>query len=219
MKKKEKIKESIYDLIWELLFYETEDINILNRKEEEQRKYIKGVISYLKSVRFSYNELENVDLENSNLDINLRKISTKELEHVEYGDAFIKINKSNFKGNNIYGDLSPLNNKIYFWYSEDTFDEAYKSKYNKFFLDDNAPDCLKDKYYNPKMKLVISKGKQHIVFEKSCLTFDEYIDNYEFLKGKYLGNFKISEEDKEKIKSIDKLVSKNKCLILKRERK
>lgn len=196
MKKIEIIKDYIYDLLDELLVCEVEPIMDLTK--------IQGKNNCFRCDKFSYENLENVNLENSNLDINLRKISVKEFKNDEYGDSFIKINKSNLKGNNVYGGLEPLNNEIYFWYSEDTFDDSYKSKYNKFFLNENAPYSLKDKYYNPKMKLVISNKKQYIVFIKNTLTFDEYMDNYDFLKGKYLGNFSISDEEKKKICCIDK---------------
>lgn len=107
------------------------------------------------------------------------------------------------------GNLSYFLNrvKVYIWYSEDTFDETYKRKYPDYFLSENAPQELKEKYYNPQIieKEVYDCGDKKPVkyVIQQTLTFNEFIEYYEFLHGKYLGNFAIDKIEKYKINIVE----------------
>ena len=68
----------------------------------------------------------------------------------------MKINNSKVGGNNVTGDLSLFEGSlydkpVYIWYSEDTFDDKYKEKYPQYFISKDAPEELREKYYNPKI--------------------------------------------------------------------
>ena len=183
----------------------------------------------------SFEDIQQLDLENLNLDINIRevfvpfngsgKIGNNVITPVfntYTGDYFLKINKSKLGGNNVIGDLYPFVRKgryvgtVYVWYSEETFDNKYKSQYPQFFLSSDAPVKLKEKYYNPQIltdKVVDSaavihdledKYREIQILKRQKLTLVEYIKYYEFLKGKYLGNFEIKKLDKQKINLIEK---------------
>ncbi len=150
------------------------------------------------------NTLENINLENQNLDINLRLIHMPSYYVVKY-DRFIKLNNSNLKGNQIHGSLSPFpktitrDYEVYFWYSEDTFDEKYKEIYPEYFLDSNAPQQLKDLYYNPE-EIQTSCGK--VWYKKRKLDFETYLKYYQYLHFKSLKNFDISKKDNAKIRLL-----------------
>lgn len=181
-----------------------------------------------------FEDIQNVNLENLNLDIDLRnvfvpyrgsaKIGNSIISPVfsSYsGDYYLKINNSRLGGNNVTGDLSLFEGDldcepVYVWYSEETFDEKYKSQYPQFFISKDAPEELREKYYNPKViyKEVVDpiaviydleeKHKEIQSFVRQTLTFDEYLKYYKFLKGKYLGNFSISKQDLLQIEIIEK---------------
>lgn len=158
-------------------------------------------------------DIQNLDLENFDLEINIRKLWVPYDRETFYRYSiptnktrFLRLNRTNLKGNSVEGDLTYFHDErfgnVYIWYSENTFDEIYKEKYPRFFLPKNAPSELKEKYYNPKIKdFVIQKKstgeivKKGIAYTRQILTFEEYLKYYEFLKGKYLGNFKINEKD------------------------
>lgn len=171
-------------------------------------------------------DIQGLNLENLNLDINLRKIwipYDRESVYINYDapkDVFIHLNHANLKGNYVVGNLSPIHGKdsngnnlgiAYYWYNEDTFDEIYKENYPEYFLDANAPQELKDKFYNPKLKVkesVLKKLSEKELekdnfLERQTLTFKEYCKYYNYLKGKYLGNFKIDEVEKVKMAFLD----------------
>ena len=181
-----------------------------------------------------FEDIQNIDLENLNLDINLRnvfvpyngsvKIENSVLNSVfsSYsGDYYLQINNSRLGGNNVTGDLTFFEgtlgyNPVYIWYSEETFDDKYKSQYPQFFISKEAPEELREKYYNPRiiyettnnqvrtMPNLKEKQKEIKSLARQTLTFDEYLKNYKFLKGKYLGNFSISQEDLLQIEIIEK---------------
>ena len=167
-------------------------------------------------------DIQGLDLYNFQRKIDLRKIfipydrESIWIHHKKPRDVFIHLNHTNLKENNVIGNLSPIQGieknqnlgTAYFWYNEDTFDEAYKANYPEYFLDENAPQELKEKYYNPKIINIIdldSEDEKEIAefLERQTLTFKEYIKYYEFLKGKYLGNFKITKKERAEIAFID----------------
>lgn len=157
--------------------------------------------------------LENRNLENYNLEIHLRTIPKNiTLPQSSEEELFIHLHKSNLKGNKIIGDLTPMvyqGYPIYFRYTEDTFDEEYKKQYPTFFLDKDAPMNLKNKYYG--MHSSFEESFIHGIFKKSTycirnsLSFEEYLENYKFLKGKYLENFYIEPTEYLKIQLVEKL--------------
>lgn len=179
-------------------------------------------------------DIQNINLENLNLDIDLREVfvpfngsqfSGKSvfLPIVKVpGDSFLNISNSRLAGNNVSGSLEKFGddlygNQTYIWYSEETFDDEYKLKYPQFFLSKDAPEELRQKYYNPIMvsKEIIdlshitadSEENRYIKIQvpvRQTLTIDEYLKYYEFLKGKYLGNFYINEQDLLQIDIIER---------------
>jgi len=182
----------------------------------------------------TFEDIQQLDLENLNLDINIRKVFVPYNGSVKYGnnilnsvfntytgDYFLKINKSKLAGNNVTGDLRFFEperkniNPVYVWYSEETFDNKYKTQYPQFFLSKDAPTELREKYYNPQIltEKVIdpaavfhdleNKYKEITILKRQELSLDEYIKYYEFLNGKYLGNFKINKFDMQKINIIE----------------
>lgn len=122
-----------------------------------------------------------------------------QIPQMEEEDLFIHL-EDNLIGKEVVGDLSPLvynGYYIYFHYSEDTFDEKYKNMYPTFFLASNAPIHLKSLFYNPRCCSYINEnGKNYLYFRRTPLDFSQYIEYYEFLKGKYLGNFYIEPKEK-----------------------
>ena len=154
--------------------------------------------------------IENINLENLGLNINLRKVFVpiggviflSKIAHTKVrrklGDDFLDLRNSNLKGNNIVGGLEDRieeNGRCSFLYNRDTFDEMYIRFHSKFFLDELAPQELKDKYYNPSM---VEKETQFGIIKvmyRQKLTYDEYLKYYEFLHGKYLERFSIDKKD------------------------
>ncbi len=206
-------------------------------KEEKQPVKIKSLDRYREALKsgktdFDFSELitlggdiQNLNLENVGCYINLRNIFVpfghrRKMENdslpllMSYGDCFLFLNKANLKGNNVEGDLSPFHDSregnVYFWYSEDTFDKAYKEKYPFYFLDANAPQELKEIYYNP--TLVKEKiptihnidGEEVTYLKRQTLSFQEYMKYYQFLRGKYLGNFNINGQELFKINIVER---------------
>lgn len=169
-------------------------------------------------------DIQGFNLENLNLEIDIRKLwipYDTEAVYIHYKsprEVFVHLNHTNLKGNCVIGNLSPLEGIgpqgkylgiAYYWYSEDTFDETYKEKYPEYFLEKNAPQELKDKYYNPKIidavkrKLTEEEKEKDAFLERETLSFKEYCKYYTFLRGKYLGNFKIDKVEKAKIAFVD----------------
>lgn len=170
--------------------------------------------------------IQNLNLENLNLNINLREIFVPYGNALKcgnaiyanwgavHGDCFLHLDKANLKGNQVEGDLSffhsEVGSNVYFWYTADTFDDAYKEKYPQYFLDDKAPEYLKNKYYNPnvitkvKPTMFHPDGEEVTYLTRKTLSFEEYMEHYQFLTGKYLGNFSINEIDYVKINIIEK---------------
>lgn len=229
---------------------EKKDINDNFEKEqvfgEKKKIKIKNLYQYrffLKKdkSKFDFSELnlesediQNIDLENLNLDINLRNVFVPYNASVKVGnnvinsvynsysgDYFLQLNNSRLGGNNVTGDLTLFEGilgyePVYIWYSEETFDYKYKSQYPQFFISKNAPEELREKYYNPiiiyeennEQIKTISNLEENLkeikTLIRQTLTFDEYLKYYKFLKGKYLGNFSISEKDLLQIKIIEK---------------
>ena len=169
-------------------------------------------------------DIQFINLENLNLDINLREVFVPFGGRAKWGnnfleplfsfshfggDDFLNIKDSKLSGNNITGDLTPFKDNlyykpVYFYYSEETFDDNYKLKYPQFFISKDAPLDLREKYYNPKNCILEIDHRKYNAFVRQTLTFDEYLKYYNYLKGKYLGNFSIGEQDLKQIKIIEK---------------
>ena len=185
-------------------------------------------------LNLEFEDIQDIDLENLNLDINLRnifvpyngsvKIGNSILNSVfsSYsGDYYLQINNSRLGGNNVTGDLTFFEgtlgcSPVYIWYSEETFDDKYKSQYPQFFISKDAPEELREKYYNPRIIYETTNEQDGIILDlkeknedtkilvRQTLTLDEYLKYYKFLKGKYLGNFSISPQDLLQIETIEK---------------
>lgn len=185
-------------------------------------------------LNLEFEDIQDIDLENLNLDINLRnifvpyngsvKIGNSILNSVfsSYsGDYYLQINNSRLGGNNVTGDLTFFEgtlgcSPVYIWYSEETFDDKYKSQYPQFFISKDAPEELREKYYNPRIIYETTNEQDGIILNlkeknedtkilvRQTLTLDEYLKYYKFLKGKYLGNFSISPQDLLQIETIEK---------------
>ena len=185
-------------------------------------------------LNLEFEDIQDIDLENLNLDINLRnifvpyngsvKIGNSILKSVfsSYsGDYYLQINNSRLGGNNVTGDLTFFEgtlgcSPVYIWYSEETFDDKYKSQYPQFFISKDAPEELREKYYNPRIIYETTNEQDGIILDlkeknedtkilvRQTLTLDEYLKYYKFLKGKYLGNFSISPQDLLQIETIEK---------------
>lgn len=214
--------------------YKNKPVKITNltqyRKELE-----KGTTDFdFSELNVNDDDIQNINLENLNLDIDLREVfvpfngsqlfgKSVLLPIVkEPGDSFLNISNSRLAGNNVSGSLDKFGddlygNQTYIWYSEETFDDEYKSKYPQFFLSKDAPEELRQKYYNPIMvsREIIdlshitadSEENKYIKIQvpvRQTLTIDEYLKYYEFLKGKYLGNFYINEQDLLQIDIIER---------------
>lgn len=164
-------------------------------------------------------DIQNINLENLNLNINLRDIFVP-FNGASVGDDFLNLKNSRLGGNNVTGDLTFFegDSPVYIWYSEETFDDNYKSRYPQFFISKEAPKELREKYYNPEFYYIDIKelfptfylvkhlDKPVLIenFDRQTLTLNEYLKYYKFLKGKYLGNFKISKQDLLQIEIIEK---------------
>ena len=185
---------------------------------------------------FEFEDIRNLNLENKGLNIDLRKLFVPYGGSIKYGnnilrgigqlgDVFLDLRKTNLRGNSIIGDLDTYTTTgaygredVYTTYSKDTFDEEYIKSYPEFFLNDNAPEELKNKFYNPQSiteeydttifdrqeDLEIRPGKRMVsYYKRQVLTFEEYLKYFEYINGKYLGNFNISKVDLIKIKSVE----------------
>ena len=181
-------------------------------------------------------DIQFINLENLNLDINLREVFVPFGGRAKWGnnfleplfsfshfggDDFLNIKDSKLSGNNITGDLTPFKDNsyykpVYFYYSEETFDDNYKLKYPQFFISKDAPLDLREKYYNPKNCILEIDHRKYNAFVRQTLTFDEYLKYYKYLKGKYLGNFSISKQDLKQIKIIEKYGLKRGKVIFKK---
>lgn len=169
-------------------------------------------------------DIQTLNLENKNLEIDIRKIwipydrESVYIKHEKPKDVFIHLNHTNLKGNHVTGNLSPIEGngpngeylgRAYYWYNEETFDETYKENYPEYFLDKNAPIELKEKFYNPKIiesvrrKLTEIEMEKDIFLERQTLTFKEYCKYYTYLRGKYLGKFKIDKKERAEIAFVD----------------
>lgn len=88
-------------------------------------------------------------------------------------------------------------------------DEKYKINHQEYFLDETAPIELKEKYYKPNAQTIkhplLSNSDDSTItaYFRPILTFDEYLNYYQFLKGKYVERFKIDDIDCFKIKLIE----------------
>ncbi len=149
--------------------------------------------------------------ENEYIPYPLKKIyfpSSRQTPRVPEEDLFIHLENSNLKGKNIIGDLNPLvcnGYQYFFCYSEDTFDEEYKKEYPDYFLDPNAPEDVKILYYNIRyIALIDEKDQKYLYYCKKYLDYENYLKYYEFLRGKYLGNFNIQPSDLLKIQLTEK---------------
>ncbi len=226
--------------------YKTEEGKIIIRSLWQYRKELeKGNTDFdFSELDCKFEDIQNLDLENLNLNINLREVFVpfdgsrmignniiSSVFNTYTGDYFLEINKSRLGGNNVTGDLSFFDIKrkysepVYVWYSEKTFDDEYKNQYPQFFLSKDAPKELKEKYYNPQILIdkvadpaavihdLENKYREIEILKRQVLSLDEYIKYYEFLKGKYLGNFYINKFDLQKINLIEKYgLSKAKVL-------
>lgn len=179
-------------------------------------------------------DIQGVNLENLGLNINLREIFVPYNGAVKIGnnilsavfsaysgDYYLRLEQAKLGGNNVIGDLTYFEGNqycspVYIWYSEETFDEKYKLQYPQFFLSKEAPEELREKYYNPRIAVekvcdivaVINdledKYIERKILKRHTLTLDDYLKYYKFLKGKYLGNFSITDEDLMVIEIIEK---------------
>ncbi len=189
--------------------YNIKDIDELLRLLE--LNVIPGNLSNINIRAYEINKIK--DISNLHLKIYLRKYDVKCYNL----DRLVAIKKINYidltnaclKGNDIIGDLLPLKlfiktskryliKKIYFFYNEDTFDEKYKKEHPEFFLSSDAPDELKEMYYNPKE--IEINGNPYLIRKE--LTLENFLKYYKYLKDKSLENFKIKEETKVIIKLI-----------------
>ncbi len=168
-------------------------------------------------------DIQDYSLHNLNVEIDLRKIwvpydRESIYWHQKPRETFIHLQHTNLQGNHVTGNLSPRYGKgpngedlgrAFFWYSEETFDKEYKENNPEYFLDEGAPPELKDKFYNPKIqlplenKLTETEKEKDVFLERQTLTFKEYIKYYKFLRGKYLGNFKITKKERVEIAFVD----------------
>lgn len=174
-----------------------------NKKKEEEEPISKMFFPYNRK-KIRNISLENRDLENYNFQIYLRDCLSGniKLSKLPEEELFIHLHKSNLKGNKIIGDLTPMLYKgypIYFHYNENTFDEEYKKQHPTFFLDDKAPEKLKSKYYGIRYVFEIScidgilkKSEYHC---RNTLSLQEYLEYYQFLKGKNLSNFRLEPKE------------------------
>lgn len=157
-------------------------------------------------------DIQNLDLSNLGLDIDLENIfipsNTDQILYGSFKDDFVFLNNSNLKGNNVFGELKSrlrinedgsVGRVCNYIYSEDTFDDKYKSEHPEYFLDINAPLELKNKYYNP---LVIYEYKNSRVYHRQSLTYYEFLKYYDFLKDKYIEKFNMSKVDCGRIKLV-----------------
>ena len=137
-------------------------------------------------------------------------------------DSFVDLRNSNFKGNRVTGSLDNFydvyrGDTCSFLYNEDTFDKDFIESHKEYFLDDDAPQELKDFYYNP-IKVIerdeieesfikINQNKDEKVFvevlRRPKLTFEYYLTNYKYLHNKYLDRFSMSREDKKLIRMVE----------------
>ena len=181
-------------------------------------------------------DIQGLDLRNMGLDIDLSKIyfpfdspiraSRGSVGRYVTGckDHFVELRNSRLQGNNITGDLSNVQNDLgtcIFCYTEDTFDAGFKNAHPEYFLDKDAPQALKDMYYN--LLLVdadchdrYGDDTQALVKCRPILSLDDYLNNSYYLRGKYLDRFNINRFDYGRIKLIEALGIANARIIIER---
>ena len=231
------------DLCWDIINNLSKDI----QSQLEEIKIIHNSLEYKEAIKngdkmdlskwnLDNNDIQNLDVHDLGLIIPLRRcflpingrgqcyISSKlgtcsPLYSLD--DDFIDLRNSNFKGNSVIGSLADIfenDHQLTFLYNEDTFDKEYMEFHNKYFLDECAPNELKNFYYNPKEVIVEDEieeafiknleGNDKKVYKSALrrneLTFEYYLINYKYLHGKYLDRFKISERDKKLISNAEK---------------
>lgn len=169
---------------------------------EEYKTYLKeGFTNFdLQNLNLKDADLTATNLENCNLTINLTDLKPHPQTY-----PFIDLSKTNLKGNNITeppAHFRKQQENLYFWYTEDTFDNNYQKTHPNYFLSRSAPKELKEKYYNPKRIVGLTTAGEITHFLRQSLTFDEYIEYYSYLSEKYLGNFRISQTDLNRIKLV-----------------
>ena len=190
----------------------------------------------LSKCNLDYEDIRDLNFENRGLDIDLRKIFVPYGGAIKYnntvlrgigeiGDVFLDLRNTNLKGNNVIGDLSFYETtggygreQVYTTYKKEMFDEDYIASYPEFFLDDNAPVQLKEKFYNPQEKIcetvasLLARSwdsskvqKLAKFFTRQEFTLKEYTQYYEYMKGKYLGNFIINTDELIIIQKIEEM--------------
>ena len=157
------------------------------------------------SMAIPYTYLENKNLENENIVINLNNIAdlNSSIDSVLENDGIINLTATNLKGNKVLGNLNSYIDfngyRIYFYYSEDTFDDNYKKVHPEFFLSSDAPDELKEIYYNPQK--IEKDGKTYL--RRREFSFSLYLKYFKYLNKKSLDNFIFKEEDLIKIRLVE----------------
>lgn len=203
-------EDDIYEVLSGHHPLKLEPVKVKNLKELQEAKRRGENHIDCKKINLHKVSIEAENLENCNMDIELKRIYIpKERRKPKFpeDELFIFLNKTNLKGNHIIDDLTPIRYNgydIYFNYSEDTFDEKFKNNHPEFFLDEKAPDKLKSDYYKVHYcSLIKEDGTTFRFFERSTLDLAKYLQYYEFLRGKYLGNFKIEPKELLKIQFVD----------------
>ena len=200
----------IYEILIGAHPYQVKPIKVKNIKELEEAKARGEKHIDCSRINVEKESIEGKNLENCNLNIELKKLYIpKERKQPKFpeDELFIFLNKTNLKGNHIIGNLEPVQYNgysIYFSYSEDTFDKTFKQEHPEYFLSKKAPHNLKRDYYEAHYYTLIKEnGDYFCFFERSTLDFAKYLKYYEFLKGKYLGNFKMDPKELLKIQFVE----------------
>ncbi len=198
------------------LSYNEPEATVVNSVLEYKAALKRGITEFdFSEFEIAGQSIEDVNFQNRNLTINLNQmpIPTKRVINrtkgfYELNDSFkelyIFLNNTNLQGNTVIGEPASFktitNDYVYIFYSETTFDETYKKRHPKYFLSDETPTALKEKYYGYDTIMI---NKFHSYIKRKTLTFEEYMQYYEFLHDKYLGNLQISNTDLAKIRLIE----------------
>lgn len=181
------------------------------------------------------NDIQNLDIEGLGLVVPLDKCFKTYRGKMKLGDGtntarplftmhddFIDLRNSNFKGNLVTGNLDNVSyagDTCTFLYNEDTFDNSFIETHKGYFLDKDAPQELKDFFYNPAIVIKRNSFEEDLfkfnnnrekkiyqeVLKRPVLTFEYYMTNYKYLHNKYLDRFDMSKEDKKLIKKVEKV--------------